>query len=225
MEAKIQEILLRLGADVCGLAHVDAFGEAPEGFHPLDIFSGCRSAVIFAKRMPQGAALVSPRIVYNRAIEINVFEVDRIASQAALAIEDLGGLAVPLPADSPYDYWDEDALRGQGLMSMRHAAVLAGLGTLGRNTLLLNKKFGNMLTIGGILTDLELATSPPAEHVCLKNCRRCLEACPTKALNGETADQKRCRPNTYETNSRGFGVVNCNICRVVCPLSSGLERG
>ena len=222
MENEIKKMLLGLGADVCGLAQADDFTEAPAGFHPRDIFPGCRSVIIFAKRMPRGSGRVSPRIVYNRANEMNIFEVDRIAFQAALDLEkDFGALAAPLPADSPYDYWDPENLRGQGLMSLRHAAVLAGLGRLGRSSLLINKDFGNMLTLGGILCDLDLKSDPLAEELCLKNCRRCLEACPAKALDGIGAEQKRCRPNTYETNARGFGVINCNLCRTACPLAAG----
>lgn len=221
IEDKIKQAVIRQGADICGVANIAAFGEAPASFHPTDIFPGCRSAVVFARRMPRGTALVSPRIVYNRFNDLNVLEVDRIAYGAALDIEKLGAVAVPLPSDSPYDEWNEENLRGQGILSMRHAAVLAGLGRLGRNTLVINEHLGNMMTIGAILTDLDLKSDPPAKELCLHNCRRCLENCPTQALDGTTVDQKRCRPNTYSTNARGFGLVNCNLCRTGCPLSAG----
>ena len=222
MEQKVKELVIGLGADLCGLAHVDDFTEAPAGFHPRDIFGDCRSVLVLAKRMPRGTGRVNPRIVYNKANEMNIAEVDRLSFAAALALEELGALAVPLPADGPYDYWEEENLRGQGLISMRHAAVLAGLGRLGRNTLLINQKLGNMITLGVVLTDLDLKSDPLADELCLPNCRRCRESCPTGALGDVSADQKRCRPHTYGSNSRGFGVINCNSCRTVCPLSFGL---
>jgi hypothetical protein len=38
MEDQIKEIVMRLGADVCGIAGIDRFSEAPKGFHPRDVF-------------------------------------------------------------------------------------------------------------------------------------------------------------------------------------------
>ena len=46
---------------------------------------------------------------------------------------------------------------------------------------------------------------------------------PSQALDGQYANQKKCRTNTYGTNARGFDIVNCNKCRVVCPMRFGKE--
>lgn len=221
-KSAIKHIAAELGADLCGIAAIDRFDDAPKDFHPSAIYPQCLSVVVVAKRLPRGAGLVSPRIVYNKANDMNTFEVDRIAYLAALGIEDLGGTAVPLPSDSPYDYWDGDNLTGKGVLSMRHAAVLAGLGSLGKNSMLINRTYGNMVTIGAILTDMELASDPLSEDLCIPACRRCLAACPRQALDGAGARQNLCRPHTYGTNARGFGVINCNACRTSCPLTFGV---
>lgn len=107
------------------------------------------------------------------------------------------------------------------MISMKHAAVLAGLGTLGKNTLLLNEEYGNLLTLGAVLTDLDLESDPPAKSIQADGCSLCIQNCPSQALNGYCADQAKCRPNTYGTNTRGFNVVNCNKCRTVCPMQFG----
>lgn len=223
MEERIKEIVLKAGADVCGIANIERFAGAPEGFHPRDIFQGCRSVVVFGKRLPKGLAFVSPRIVYNYAGDVILRELDRISYEAAIAIEDIGGTAVPLPSDTPYDYWETETMTGRGIMSMRHAAVLAGLGSFGKNTLVINRKYGNMLSYGAVLTDLDLKSDDMSEELCIKGCRKCLDACPTKALDGSTANQSLCRPHTYGANARGFGIVNCNKCRVVCPRVFGVK--
>lgn len=217
----IKQKAFALGADLCGIAAIDRFEGAPNDFHPATIFPDCQSVVVLAKRLPKGAAMVNPRIVYNKANDMNVFEVDRIAYLTALGLEAIGGTAVSLPSDSPYEYWDADALTGKGVLSMRHAAVQAGLGTLGKNSLLITRPHGNMVTIGAILTSLRLASDPLSEELCIASCRRCLDACPQQALDGEGAKQDRCRPHTYGTNARGFSVVNCNSCRTACPLTFG----
>jgi epoxyqueuosine reductase QueG len=221
MEKIIKQIILNKGADLCGIAHIDRFSDTPAGFHPSDIYEACKSVIVFAKRLPKGLAYVNPRIVYNHANELNISAVDKITYEASITIEQLGCITVPLPCDGPYEYWEKDTLRGKGLLSMRHAAVLAGLGNLGKNTLLINKQYGNFLTLGAILTNLDLKSDPLSEEMCIENCRLCLDHCPVQALDGQTANQYMCRPNTYATNDRGFEVVNCNKCRIICPRRFG----
>lgn len=221
MEEKIKNILLNLGADACGIAGVEKFKDAPEGFRPTDLYSDCKSVVVFLLHLPKGLTKVSPRILYLNANNQSLAELDRIGLGACNAMEALGATAVPVPCDAPYEYWDSERLEGRGLLSMRHAAVLAGLGSMGKNTLVINKEFGNLISIGALLTNLVLKSDPPAERLCRKGCRICLNSCPQKALDGITANQKLCRPYAYSTNGRGFDVCNCNRCRVLCPLSSG----
>lgn len=225
MENKVKEIFWGLGADVCGIANVDKFAEAPRGFHPTDVFKDCRSVVVYALALPKGLTKVSPRIVYQHINSISRNQLDYIGIAAGMAIEALGGVAVPLPCDAPYDYWDPEKMEGKGVISMRHAAVLAGVGSMGKNTLVINKRFGSMINIGALLTDLDLKSDPPQEDICLKDCRACLDSCPPKALDGISVNQKLCRENAYSTNARGFEVCECNLCRVKCPLASGVKAG
>ena len=220
-EEQIKRIILNKGADLCGIANIDRFFDTPSGFSPLDIYDASKSVIVFAKKLPKGLAYVNPRIVYNHANDLCKNIVDNITYEASIEIEQLGCMAIPLPCDAPYDYWEKENLKGKGLLSMRHAAVLAGLGSIGKNTLLINKHYGNFLTLGAILTNLDLQSDPLSEELCLENCNLCLDNCPVKSLDGKTASQKLCRPHTYTTNDRGFTVVNCNICRTICPRKFG----
>jgi epoxyqueuosine reductase QueG len=218
----IKEILINLGADVCGIAAADSFTEAPEGFRPSDIYANCRSVIVFGKAMPKGTVKVSPRIIYQHFNSLNAAELDRITYNASVEIErQFNCIAVPVPSDGPYEYWDAEKTEGRGIISMKHAAVLAGIGTLGKNTLLMNDKYGNMLNIGAVLTDLSLQPDPPAEKICLKGCRKCIESCPACAISDNGVDQLLCRKYTYGKNARSFDIVNCNKCRTVCPLAFG----
>ena len=223
MESAIKKLVMDLGADDCGIADADRFFGAPEGFHPRDIYPDCQAAIVFVKRLPKALLSANPRICYTHATDVSVFELDRIANAAALGIEDLGALAMPLPSDSPYDAWDQATLTGKGILSMRHAAKFAGLGSLGKNTLLVHPAFGNMVNIGAILTNLNLQSDPLCEELCLPNCRLCIESCPQQALGNDMVDQSRCRPYTSVTNERGFSLFNCNRCRLVCPLRFGIR--
>ncbi|SHI15830.1 Epoxyqueuosine reductase QueG (queuosine biosynthesis) [Sporobacter termitidis DSM 10068] len=223
MKEEIRKLFKKLGADVCGIANIDRFGGAPAGFHPRDIYPECQSVAVFGVAIPRGLYEAGPRVIYNRFSAITKIELDRIAYNASLELErNYGGAAVPLPSDGPYEYWDAEKLEGRGLISMRHAAALAGLGAFGKSALLLNGKYGNTLNFGAVLLELDLPSDDDAESICLDGCRRCLESCPVGALDGTGANQKLCRPNTYFENARGFEITNCNSCRAVCPMRFGI---
>jgi epoxyqueuosine reductase QueG len=218
---RIKEYILSLGADECGVANIDRFSEAPACFHPGDILPDCKSVIVFGIALPKGLTQVGS-MIYGHFNYGTCTDVDRIAFKASKEIERLyGGHAVPIPSDGPYEYWDADELEGRGLISMKHAAVLAGLGALGKSTLLLNKKYGNLLILGVILTTLDLDSDPIAENICIESCSLCIQNCPSQALNGERVNQSKCRLNTYGTNARGFDIVKCNKCRAICPVRFG----
>lgn len=112
-------------------------------------------------------------------------------------------------------------------------AAKAGLGWIGKNSLLINEKDGSYFFLGEIFTDLDLTFDEPVLSRC-GNCRRCLDACPTRALsvpyqldasrciayltiehNGEIADElKKCIGNK---------IFGCDACQVVCPWNKRIN--
>jgi len=129
------------------------------------------------------------------------------------------------PTDVPYLYWDADNKHGMGIISMRHSACNAGLGILGRNTLLINRELGNLVYIGAILTDLAADPDPIVDDFdCPPNCRLCLEACPVQALDGFTVIQKLCREYSTLEHPRGWDLYTCSRCRQVCIYKNGIPR-
>lgn len=49
---KVKEIMFALGADLCGIASIDRFINAPRGYHPLDVLPTCKSVISFGCRLP-----------------------------------------------------------------------------------------------------------------------------------------------------------------------------
>jgi epoxyqueuosine reductase len=227
MKESIRELAIALGADVCGFAGIGRFKDAPAGFSPLDIFADCRTAIAFGVALPRGLSQVDPRLVYHYFNETVLNGLlDQIALKLARELERrFACRAVPVPCDDPYEYWDAERMEGRGLLSMKHAAVLAGLGTLGKNTLLLNQDFGNRLNIGAVLTDLELPSDPLKESVCIAGCTRCAERCPVGAIQAGIVVQKLCREHAYaQKTAKGYGTTVCNLCRTVCPVAFGIRN-
>lgn len=223
MKEELREKILALGADVCGFASINRFEQAPKGFHPCDIYKECKTVIVIGKALPKGLYLVEPRLIYGHFNYQMCPQVDEVSMKAASLIESVcpGKAAIPMPSDSPYEYWDATQKVGKGLLSMKHAAVNAGVGTLGKNTLLLNQTFGNRLVLGCILTNAEIESDPYAEKVCKDQCHLCIQSCPVEALDGTSVVQKLCRENTYHSTEKGYETVECNKCRTVCPMRLG----
>jgi len=124
------------------------------------------------------------------------------------------------------------AFADTGPVSERILAKYAGLGWLGKNTLLLNQSQGSFFFLGVILTSLALepslvpAEAPPPD-LC-GTCRKCIDACPTDALvEPYVMDARRCISYlTIELRGSiplefreaiGNNVYGCDICQDVCP--------
>lgn len=105
---------------------------------------------------------------------------------------------------------------------MRHAAAVAGLGTITRNQLLTNRDLGNRLGLGAILTDADLVPDPVCEEpLCLPDCDVCREVCPAGAISDGGVNQELCRSVCDGPPGGRFHMVWCRTCREQCPLSKG----
>ena len=225
MNAKLlKSLVLESGVDLCGIAPVERFQAAPEGFRPTDIYPSATSVLVIAKRVPQAALLSRSPVPYKFASNVVLDDVLRITCDLSLRLQDLGVAAVPIPSE-PYEYWDAEKKEGRGILSLKHAGHLAGLGILGKNTLLTNNKLGNRITLGALLLNVSLKGDPIAEYrICKEDCNACITNCPASALDGKSVVQKLCREKSQLTTPKGYSLYVCNTCRTVCPSGEGLEK-
>jgi epoxyqueuosine reductase len=117
----------------------------------------------------------------------------------------------------------------------RELAARAGLGWIGKNTLLINPRLGSYTLLGGVLTTLALDSPPHEEPDHCGTCTRCIEACPTHALTPYSLDASRCISYlTIEYRGEiapefhaaiGGRVFGCDVCQEVCPHNSPRDAG
>jgi epoxyqueuosine reductase len=219
---ELKDLVYGLGIELCGIASIDRFSDSPKGFHPVDIYKECKSVIVLGVSVPPEVLHAGNMIPYTYSASVIFSDLDRKGIELCRTLEKVGISAVPVPCDTPYEYWDAEKSHGMGVLSMRHAGYLAGLGILGKNTLLINREYGNMIYIGAVLVNKAFDPDPMVDgFTCPPKCKICLDACPQKALDGTTVNQALCRAYSMTTTARGFTLYKCNLCRKVCPLGKG----
>lgn len=163
-----------------------------------------------------GFSIYTKRPDYHRVVK-------KYLGEIVSYIESLGGKAT--------------ALVDSNTLPERYIAYLAGLGFIGKNNMLITKKYGSYVFLGEIITDLEIVCEEERNYSEIREykecgqCENCLKECPTKSIN-----KKRCNPNiclSYITQKKDItnremkllkgNVFGCDFCQLKCPYNEDIE--
>jgi len=109
----------------------------------------------------------------------------------------------------------------------------SGLGFIGKNTMLISRKGGSFHFIGHIICDLELAYDTTDYRNYCGTCTKCIDACPTQAIEAFRVDARKCIsyltienrgdiPTQFQSNYNNW-IFGCDICQDVCPWNKFSE--
>lgn len=245
MDGELKETIkkhLKDRVTALGFAPVERFSDAPDNHHPRLLCKDAKTVIVFGITMSRGV-LSSPQYglhFLHRSYHTLYRHLDDLAVELCNVIEATGPYqATPVPSFAPMAYHDTEPW---GLLSLKHAAVKAGLGAFGRSGQVYHPKYGALLRLGAVVTSAEIPGDPLIDQdPCPPKCRACLQVCPSKAFGSDgTFNKMVCLGHTIKhaiyplalktesglkniervINTAGYDYwIACMECVRVCPLN------
>ncbi len=217
------ELTARLCAEGASLVGFSSLGDkAPPEFPQL------KYAVTIVRRLSDTVISTiegRPSMMYFHHYRTTNTKLDLLALSAVDLIEEAGYKALPVAA-SQSTPTDKEAYRG--IFPHKTAAVLAGLGFIGKNALFITPEYGSKVRLCTVLTDMPLTAEKPMMEPRCGNCTICKDACPAGAITGELYrygaprstifDARRCSEHMKTYKDVGRGAV-CGLCMRACPYN------
>lgn len=211
----IKELALASGATLFGVADITKL-KGDFLIEPKEILDDMDFAVSIGYRLSDKvieSVENEPTLLYSFHYKRVNSHLDDISLKIANHIQKMGFESLPVPASQVVD-WENQ----KGHLSHRKIAHQAGLGWIGRNSLLINPQFGSRVRYATILTDMPLKTDKPIDTDC-GSCQACVSACPAGAINDKKEDFDRdlCYKLLSEfAKRRGIGQHICGVCVRAC---------
>ncbi|MCX8118648.1 MAG: 4Fe-4S binding protein [Desulfobacterota bacterium] len=200
MKEKIKAFLLGLGVDDVGIASVRDY-RSPRSPDIQSIFPGVRSIVVLAHKALSNCESGNMQIAMGGRLDEIEFARSTNYRLARFLEKELKAKAMTVPPSYPL-YMSDETKGTIGDVSLRHAAIAAGLGHLGRHNLVIHPRLGSRVLFTAVLTNLDLPSDPPVTETLCTGCHLCVTSCPVGALDeeGKTDDMKCLK------NSQPYGI-------------------
>jgi len=199
-----------------GVASLESLPDVPAPPCP-DVLTGFTRAVVIGVKLPDAVLegiVDRPTALYFHTYRQANYLLDRVAFELALMLEERGFKALAVPASMVVSHRPM-----LGHLSHRFLGRLAGLGFIGRSSLLVAPRFGTRMRYASILTDAPLPAGSATEDTC-GACRACVDLCPARAISAtaQDFDLAACYAKLSEFNRLpGISQHVCGVCVKACP--------
>jgi epoxyqueuosine reductase QueG len=194
LEKKIREFVLNLGVDDVGFASPTDYSNL-NSYEITKFLSDAKSIIVLAYKVLSSCESPSWISALNGYIDLGEFARFTSYRTARFLENNYGARVATMPSSYPFEI--NKSRRAIDNFSQRHAAVSAGLGTIGRHNLVINPKFGTRVMFASIITSLDLEPSPKIYKDLCNHCNLCVENCPGGALDNEgNHDLMKCMKNS-----------------------------
>lgn len=216
----MDEMKSKLDVELLGVASVETSGSSKLAETATVLLPSAKSVVVVAKEIyREVVSLLGPSKTAGEAERGELLgphadylngRLNRAIHELSILFRQEGYRSLPLPAASPTDQRFLTAL-----FSYKHAAQLAGLGTLGRHSLLITPEFGPRVRLACLLTEVALEASPLRQKDYCVNCAACIRECPAQALQvprpGDVYSM-----NKFACRSYRQAGLTCGVCMKAC---------
>lgn len=248
MQHFIKQKAMEIGFDACGIARAEALTDdalfmknwLDNNMHgdmhylarnfekrtnPQELVPGTKSVVVLLLNYnpEQHQPADAPRIARyaHSASDYHTVIKNKLAELEAVLVAEYGSEIIN--AQLQHSFVDSAPILE------RRWAQRAGLGWIGKHTQLIAPNIGSYCFIGILLLNTEMEYDQPIKDRC-GSCTRCIDACPTQALNGQSLDARKCI--SYQTiesknpvseiikHKLSGCVIGCDICAEVCPWNN-----
>jgi epoxyqueuosine reductase len=190
------------------------FGQIPEGATIFEVKDRLPRVIVFG--FPLSKTVLEtikdrPTLIYKHHYKTVNWILDQTACQLVRFIEGKGKKALAIPVSQIVD-WEHR----KGHISHIILGHEAGLGYIGKSSLLIHPTYGAQVRYVSVITDLEFEPDKKIEDSC-GECKKCIEECPAEAISENGVDLMRCFEKLNEfARIKGIGQHICGVCVKVC---------
>jgi epoxyqueuosine reductase QueG len=207
------------GADLFGVADISRIKK--DFLLSQGLLQKIDKAICLGLRLSQGVLEeienAPTRLYFHHYRTVNA-ALDQLALKVCNHIQKKGFLGLPIPASQILDWQNQKAH-----LSHKKLGVLAGLGWIGRNNLLVNKTLGSQFRLVSVLTNMPLKVDKALKQDC-GHCRLCITVCPAEAIkdNPLDFDHGKCFEKLKEFQKQHL--VDQYVCGVCVNVCRGIKK-
>ncbi len=223
-DAGLQSVIANINTDKIGIVNLDNNKDTNVYRTSVGLLPDAKSVIVLANELfPEVVQYLTSgrkmgelvmRDLFTRNADIVNGHLDWESYKLVKDLHKLDYSGIPLTAgDAPFD-----TRYLEGMLSYKEAAVTAGMGVTGWNTMLLTPEFGARVRLSCVVTDASLKnTISSNDYVPCSDCKgACVKVCPVEALK-QPGEDEICSIDKYLCNTYLVSSGGCSECLRVCP--------